>query len=153
MLGSFDLEQNGRELRVIDRDGSVYKGYLQFGEAVASTSPELQPKQKVEPASATGVLTQGAADKGILDGLAKGWSFRVSGTNLSLNQNIVFAGNLLVTTNENAFGSGTAAAVGGTDAIAAQTGDTLQLLLRNSRINGTVLIENTGKLDIIAAPR
>jgi hypothetical protein len=149
LLVSFDLEQNGQELRVIDRDGSVYKGSLQLADASAPGSPAVQLKQPTSTSAS--VRSDAALDKIDSDERSRGWSFRVSGTNLSLNQNIVFTGNLSVATNGDALASSTARAVNGNSAIP-QTGDTLKTFLQNSRINGTVLIENTGKLEIIAAP-
>jgi hypothetical protein len=69
MLGSFRTEQTGDQLRVIDADGSVYAGNL-------TASTEILDSNGAFPAAQTR-------------------AFRVTGTNLTLHQPVVFTGNLI----------------------------------------------------------
>ena len=69
LLGSFRTEQTGNRLRVIDADGSVYTGALAAARA-QSSNPVV-----------SAVQTR---------------SFRVSGTNVTTHQRVVFAGRLVL---------------------------------------------------------
>ena len=69
MLASFRTEQTGNQLRVIDADGSVYVGNL---------------------TAATDILDSKAASQ-----VAQTRAFRVTGTNLTHRQPVVFTGNLI----------------------------------------------------------
>ena len=95
VLNSFRLEQNGRDLRVVDADGSVYTGAVQvvklegvapaaagFGGAFTKNKPSTAPPTRTSPQAA-----------------AQNYFFSVAGTNLNLNQNVVFSGNLIPLTN------------------------------------------------------
>jgi hypothetical protein len=69
LLGSFRTEQTGNRLRVIDADGSVYTGVLAAarGQALNDGVSAVQTR-----------------------------SFRVSGTNVTIHQRVVFAGHLVL---------------------------------------------------------
>jgi hypothetical protein len=69
MLTSFRTEQAGDQLRVIDTDGSVYVGSL---------------------TAATEILDSKAASR-----IAQTRAFRVTGTNLTRREPVVFTGNLI----------------------------------------------------------
>jgi hypothetical protein len=92
VLASFSLEQSGRQLRVIDQDGSVYVGNLQsgLGGGMAVSSQVSTPR--AEPV-AVGLLPAAVPSTG------QTYLFRVDGTNLSLNQRVVFWGKLVDSTN------------------------------------------------------
>jgi len=102
VLASFQVEQAGRELRIVDGDGSVYRGYLQVAGAVrrtrplAATAPAASPAPSA-PAAARQSEFAATRDTELL-GLQT-YSFRVAGTNLSLRKKVVFTGNLLAATN------------------------------------------------------
>lgn len=65
VLTAFALQQNGNSLQIVDRDGSVYRGTI--SNASKGSSNEL---------------------------LSQNYRFNVSGTNLTLKQNVVFNGSI-----------------------------------------------------------
>ncbi|HEU5069002.1 MAG TPA: hypothetical protein VFV96_01150 [Verrucomicrobiae bacterium] len=104
VLNEFTVQQNGSSLTVVDHDGSVYRGYANLAaQTTASDRPTgdvldkqtftdqaalqgftgLAPNQKV-----SGAQVQQAVEP-------QSYYFRVEGTNRSLNQRVVFTGNLL----------------------------------------------------------
>jgi hypothetical protein len=102
VLVSFQVEQAGTVLRITDGDGSVYTGSLQLANAARRTR---SAKADAPPASFAArapvrALEQETAATLDSDALAhQTYSFRVSGTNRSLQKKVVFTGNLLTTTN------------------------------------------------------
>ncbi len=92
ILNSFRVEQTGDRLRVIDSDGSVYSGSLQTSADVSGQlfayDQNSALRQGLEKTNGTNDPTQSAA----------GFFFRVTGTNLTLNQSVVFTGNFLADT-------------------------------------------------------
>lgn len=109
VLQNFQVQQQGRDLRIVDGDGSIYKGvvdeantlYKQMSArqeqklAIANDSKfNLKPpKQQTEAVSAVKKLEAQAY-----------YLYRVEGTNRTLNQNVVFTWNFLDT---NALAAGT----------------------------------------------
>jgi hypothetical protein len=94
VLASFRVEQSGRQLRVIDSDGSVYSGYV-VAAGRGSARPRLVEDSSISNATASasaGLLTNSFAFYAAVP--PREFSFRVSGTNLTLNQVVVFAGDL-----------------------------------------------------------
>lgn len=105
ILQSFQLEQVGRQVRVIDSDGSTYTGALTLPGADLSykTRTDVQEKsvRKTEEATvgrmeATPVEFQFQA--------GQNYSFRVAGTNRTLRQPVVFSGDLTILTNAQSAG-------------------------------------------------
>jgi hypothetical protein len=101
VLASFQVEQAGTVLRIVDGDGSVYTGSLQL--AKAAQRLRAAKAENPAPALATrapaGALEQEAALSLDSDRLAEQvYSFRVAGTNHSLQKKVVFTGNLLTAT-------------------------------------------------------
>jgi hypothetical protein len=92
VLSSFQVRQNGRDIEIVDRDGSVYMGYLQ--PVTATGEPDAKPAAEV-----AGPLPE-AEPGGNL-----GYSFSVSGTNRSLQQRLVFTGYLTPATNDTGLAS------------------------------------------------
>jgi hypothetical protein len=78
VLAAFAVQQIGRELRVVDGDGSVYSGYFQLESPPEGQTDAKFARQRTPPES---------------------YSFQVSGTNRNLKQNVVFSGNLTAMTN------------------------------------------------------
>ncbi len=150
VLTSFAVEQNGREMRVVDSDGSVYSGYVQLGPGLDRVAADSQS----DLAATTLTRAKESLDKAPLADAAQNYSFRVSGTNRSLSQSVVFAGNLLAITNANAaqLKWNASAGTAGRSQARTATGGASQSLLLNSRISGTALIDNSRKLEINAAP-
>lgn len=126
LLTHFQVQQNGHALRVVDADGSIYDGMLQ---------PEREdlPAKTGSLASPPG-LDRTKLEKGDFhqDGLrlVQNYSFRVAGTNQTLNQSVVFTGNLLT--------------------IANATTNAPPLL---NRITGSVIMAGTNRIEINAVPQ
>ena len=89
VLVAFSVEQAQESLKMIDSDGSVYSGFV-----------SRTPKAAREPAEA---MKKAVAQDGVATATAEDqktqplrlFSFRVSGTNRTLNQDVVFTGNFL----------------------------------------------------------
>ncbi len=153
VLISFRVEQAGRELRVVDSDGSVYAGYMQAASAAARR--RLSHAEKPALAKAATAPAR-EVDSGVMADAAQpmndAYFFRVSGTNRSLKQPVIFIGNMLSLTNavktDRARGSFSDGAAGfqGTPAQPAPT------LLLNSRISGKVVIGDGKETSIEALP-
>jgi hypothetical protein len=145
VLTSFRLEQNGRDLRVVDADGSIYTGAVEIArqESAAPAAFGGPPKNKPVAAPSTKTSSQAAAQN---------YFFSVAGTNRNLNQNVVFSGNLIPLTNILSLRSN-AGAFGG----ALRTGRPAPAmpepsLLSNSRISGKAVIGNEKEIEVNATP-
>ena len=98
LLDSFRVEQTGQQMRVIDRDGSVYTGSLMPPQAIAT-----RPMQRAaNPSALTAARDSSQTVSSNLVTLSRAlssapqtFSFRVAGTNLSLKQQVVFSGQLM----------------------------------------------------------
>ncbi len=90
LLQQFDFEHNGREVRIVDADGSVYVGQTMPGAqgiALVGASAIRNPKEIEQPVERDNAVSGGAAT---VDQQAI--PFRASGTNRSLGQLVVFDG-------------------------------------------------------------
>ncbi len=151
VLANFQFNQSGTAISVVDNDGSVYRGYLMAGE---TPTEKLLDAAKKSP----GVQDKDAAAKS-QGGAAQNYFFRVAGTNRSLNQNVVFTGNVLALTNPVAlaeqnrrggFGGGSG---GGNLQLSDGNASPSQLgIFSNSRIQGTAVINTTNSIEINAVP-
>jgi len=100
ILASFQMEQAGRELRIIDGDGSIYKGYVQLGETAArklSVRARLPAAPSTSSTPAFGPKAEGRFSPG--ESAAQNYFFRVTGTNRSRKQILVFVGNFMASNN------------------------------------------------------
>jgi len=157
VLASFQVEQAGRELRIVDGDGSVYSGYLQLADAARRrSSATAEAPAAARPSRALGTVLE-EKSKATLDAdqpAPQTYFFRVTGTNRSLQKKVVFTGNLLSATNLALFQPATnALAVGGS--LAGYRGAAAQpalLPLLNSRISGKVVIGSGQAIEINALP-
>jgi len=152
VLAAFQVQQMGDELRIIDNDGSIYTGRLVASDAMRSRYTESKD------AAATAVRVQSnersfQPSAGSVPAL-QNYSFRVTGTNRSMNQNIIFSGNFAPATNAVSLGAITNSVnmgIGG--ALNYGTAQNSNQLL-NSRISGRAQI-GKGKeiqIDAISAP-
>ena len=150
VLANFQFNQSGTAISVVDGDGSVYRGYLLADQHTQQSLDAAKKSPGVQDKDAT------AKNQG---GAAQNYFFRVAGTNRSLNQNVVFTGNVLALTNplalagQNRLGGGGGGSGGGnlqlSDGNAAQS----QLgVFSNSRIAGRAVINNTNAIEINALP-
>jgi hypothetical protein len=129
VLGSFQVEQNGARIRVMDADGSVYTGSWQTAPFdKAPDTAAAKQSTKAEPQTP----------------LAPNYFFRVTGTNHNLNQNIVFFGSFVPLTNV------LTAHIGGVARMASDARSSSPLL--NSRITGQVKIGNGDEIELNATP-
>jgi hypothetical protein len=157
VLASFQVEQSGQTLRIVDGDGSVYTGSVQLANA-----PRRTRSAKVDaPAASFGVRmaarsleqeTPASLDSNVLT--PQTYSFRVAGTNRSLQQKVVFTGNLLTATNLILSPPGITnlsigSSLGGSRYSTAQSDSLLPL---NSRISGKVVIGRGKAVEINALP-
>ena len=94
VLADFRVEQTGNQLRVIDNDNSIYTGDIEMvadnksSGDVSGQTGAAQPKMESAIAA-----RQIAATPASNAQAAQNVSFRVAGTNRSLNQQVVFVGN------------------------------------------------------------
>jgi hypothetical protein len=105
VLSSFQFMQNGRQIRVVDADDSIYNGTIEqppTGETarrhVAALAASQELKKNIEPDTKRIESVGATATAETL--ASQNVFFRVSGTNRTLNQLVVFEGNLLATTNQ-----------------------------------------------------
>ena len=147
VLNQFRMEQNGNELRVVDADGSVYAGSLQLAAAPpATTVPAAAPAPATrdELARRDAVKIRGIAP---MDNNVLNYTFRVSGTNRTLNQSVVFVGNVVSETN--AISAGGFQYFGNTWS---GTNEQLFPSLRNAIVNGRAEIGRGMEVEVNATP-
>jgi hypothetical protein len=102
VLNSFKVEQSGAELRIIDGDGSIYVGSVQLadpGNPAQTPAPQASSAFRQSEAKASQKPGSVATRKLAAGPVMKNYPFRVAGTNVSLHQKVVFAGNLVAWTN------------------------------------------------------
>jgi hypothetical protein len=157
VLASFQLQQAGSQLQIVDGDGSVYSGSVQLEDSMRrlrsakAQAPALALSTRT-PVEAPAQRTVSSLDSGPAG--SQNYAFRVAGTNLSLNQRIVFTGNLLTDTNlavalQVSTNLSLEGGQGGAQNTPAQQG---LLQLNNSRISGKVVIGNSTAVEINALP-
>lgn len=144
ILTSFRVEQNGSQLRMLDADGSVYTGAVQFARDEKTLDDSFAMTLKTEAAAAKPVAQAPSPAQKVF--------FLVTGTNRNLKQMVTFSGNFIPLTNSilwtNTFLNGT----GGAGGAAGAASEKLPLLLLNSRISGKAVIGAGKEIDVNAAP-
>ena len=158
ILVSFRLEQSGRLLRIIDRDGSIYAGPIQTNSVVSEVVDENKKASLERGLLANRPVseTAGARDSKTTHPSSVQYSFQVVGTNRSSNQQVFFSGTLNGDTNL----LGTAArriaqASEFSDKMAGTpTNPSLQnqSSLQNLRLSGKLVIGQDQAVQIEAAP-
>ena len=157
VLRSFRVEQTGNQIRIIDSDGSVYTGGLTLAEG---------DKRKIEGRGEVMTVAPGAA--GVVSGLQtratnsvslgqqvqplQYFYFRVSGTNLSLRQPVLFNGNFVPavspTLSGKSFGG---AGGGGNNSFGPVAGPAVWPLL-DTPLQGRVVVGGSNQIEIKALP-
>jgi hypothetical protein len=155
LLASFQVEQSGQEIRVVDADGSVYTGTWQL--ATTDNARQAAAPQAAEspaPAAASdGVVRMAPSPKAEAQPrIVPQYSFRVSGTNRNLKQNIVFSGNFIPLTNRPSTPAVSGAIAGAAEKGRESSETTTPPLLLNSRIAGKVVIGGEREIEVNAAP-
>jgi hypothetical protein len=142
VLTSFELQRAGQQLRIVDADGSVYTGFLQTSDA--SESQTLADSSKYGLAPSAPVRLRKAKEIAASSGNTNQiYSFRVAGTNRTLNQELVFSGTLGAITNGGVFWQ---MAV---ESGRAKTGSTTTGPA--TRISGKAIVSGTNEIEINAA--
>ncbi len=85
VLNTFQVEQDGRQIRVVDEDGSTYTGKL---EATAQDASRSRVAGTSEPKATSTVMKDSASSENEL-------YFRATGYNTSLKKQVVFEGNYI----------------------------------------------------------
>jgi hypothetical protein len=157
VLASFEVEQAGPELRIVDGDGSVYSGYVQIADVARRrlAAPAEAPAVTRAPRAKDGVLEEKSWASGNADQPAPpAYFFRVAGTNRSLHKKVVFTGNLMAATNSASFQPYTniLSLGGGLTRQRAGSAQPTLLPLLNSRISGKVVVGNGKAVEINALP-
>jgi hypothetical protein len=144
VLVSFELQQNGNNLAVVDADGSVYQGLLQAnGPVLQSQLPAVMPPGVAQNEVLDVAKNQGAA--------GNNFYFRVAGQNRTSRQNVVFTGNLLPLAG-GTVNSQAAAQMNNSAAVGEISQTQNAGLLSNSRIAGTATVDTTNQIEINAMP-
>jgi hypothetical protein len=158
VLAAFRVEQAGRQLRIIDGDGSVYTGSLQIADAARRAPAVNAPASfgsRAPAARGMALKEESAATVDADQPLPQTYSFRVAGTNRSLQQKVVFTGNFLAATNYASFQMATNNLRLGGSLVGFRGGsgqpDFLPLV--NSRISGKAVVGNGQAVEINALPK
>jgi hypothetical protein len=147
VLSVFRVEQASEKLRVIDSDGSVYTGFVektpQDGKPVTRGLLKTEAKQ-----SATSAASD---EQKVLP--THIYRFRVSGTNRTLKEDVVFSGNFLMNggLKELPAIEPTNGPIGGAP-LPGAAGELQPLELRKARVEGRLLLGGTNKVEIKAEP-
>jgi hypothetical protein len=156
VLVNFQVQQNGSAVRVVDADGSVYDGSLLPGIAVAQNEPAPAATPAPPGAAPAPVERANSIANGDESQTAQNYFFRVTGTNQTLKQNVVFSGNLLAyantMTNLQQSLSGSGGLTRGGSQLQSALANQNQLPWSNSRIAGTAVIAGTNQIEINAMP-
>jgi len=161
VLVNFQVQQNGNAVRVVDADGSVYDGSLLPEGAVGQIGPAPPAPPPAAPVTAPAQVDQAKTIASREESqTAQNYFFRVTGMNRTLNQNVVFAGNLLAiagaATNSQQSLNGRGGLGGGGaggDQLQSAITNQNQLPWANSRIAGTAVIADTNHIEINAVPQ
>ena len=150
VLADFRVEQTGNQLRVIDNDNSIYTGDIEMaadnkssGDVTGQTAPP-----KMESAIAA---RQIAATPASNAQAAQNFSFRVAGTNRTLNQEVVFTGNVASLANAPVALQQLAASQASSN-YSSNSQQQSPLLLQNSFINGRAQVGAGQPIEINAVP-
>jgi hypothetical protein len=154
VLLSFQMEQIGDQVRVIDRDGSTYAGYLQKADATSEQQIAGGKDQAASRERKTKTLIATPSTK-LEDKFGyeanQDYFFRVVGTNRNLNQQVIFTGHLLANAGNADISKNNLNPTAAKQLqlpVQNQTGS----LLFNFRINGTALVGASNTVEIQAMP-
>jgi hypothetical protein len=155
VLASFQVEQSGTDLRIVDGDGSVYTGHLQpSGAAVRSRAMASDAASAPAAAQAPKDSDTVAAPLEYERLLAQTYTFQVTGTNRSLKKKVVFSGSLLPAphTNKAAPMSTNLVFLNRTDGFQMGSSRLGPVPLVNTRISGEVVVGKSKAVQVNAEP-
>jgi hypothetical protein len=151
VLFSFELQQHGREVRIVDSDGSIYSGSFQppgafyYLDSTVSQKPAVTPSLQTHEAET--VRKVAPSDSKVESDL--GYGFKVTGTNLTLKEIVTFTGQVYAPSNALSL-VGAAGTLNGNRLAPPELNP---LPLQNSRISGKVLIGTNQEVEVNAIPR
>jgi hypothetical protein len=151
VLASFQVQNVGNEVRVIDSDGSTYRGVLN-AEAMAQVSSGFSKEAAANFQSADLRRAQTpAANLAANQPATQNFLWRVEGTNRTLNQNVVFTWNFVETTNTLA-ASQLNTTSGALNQDASKVPSQFPMMLQNSFINGRAQLGPAQQIEVNAVP-
>ncbi|MFO1512548.1 MAG: hypothetical protein U1F83_06485 [Verrucomicrobiota bacterium] len=151
VLANFQVQNVGNEVRVIDSDGSTYRGVVsaevagQTGAAPgkpAEANFERADLRRAQTASEAAIANQQGTQN---------YLWRVEGTNRTLNQNVVFTWNFVNPTNALA-ASQTKTISGALTQDASKLPSQFPMMLQNSIINGRAQLGPAQQTEVNAVP-
>lgn len=151
VLMNFTIEQTGRDVRVVDGDGSIYRGVVDEANTVYR---QLSARQAEQQAAANENKFRLPSPKAATPAPAPSqpiYFYQVTGTNRTLNQNIVFSWNFLPT-NETAAAAQLDYQTVIKDADFSRQTSPFPVLLQNSHLNGRVQYGEGREIEINAVP-
>ena len=154
VLVNFKVEQAGRDLRVVDGDGSIYRGVVDEQNTLYKQMSERQQQKLIVANESrfkfqTPKLADDLTVKKQLDADAY-YLYRVEGTNRTLNQNVVFTWNFVDT---NALVSGNLNYQNTQQKLdATKLPSQFPALLQNSYINGRAQFGEGREVEVNAVP-
>lgn len=154
LLSSFRMEQNGREIRVVDADGSVYTGSWQVAPEqnsppAAGRAGSLHFSSGAIPAASS---VRPAPEPTLNNNLqmVQNYIFSVTGTNRNLKEKITFSGNFIPLNNASNTANNAGAVGGLFDG--RNTAPLNTAVFLNSRIVGKVIIGDRREIKVNANP-
>lgn len=129
VLNNFQFEQNGSQIRIVDKDGSIYEGGLVADGAKPGAAP---------------VIESAAAAQNVNASLAQNFRFAAAGTNRSLRQRVLINGEFQAAVNRT---------IGGQSAANAQLQSAIRdgSLISNARVVGSAVTADGQAVDLDAA--
>jgi hypothetical protein len=150
ILFSFELQQLGREVRIVDSDGSVYTGSFQpaamFSYLESDASKKAAATRSLQTTDALAQRKDAFADAKLPVDMS--YAFKVTGTNQTLKQFVVFTGQVLAQTN--ALSPVAPAGTVNGDRVARP--ELNPLPLQSSRVTGRALIGTNKEIEVNAIP-
>jgi hypothetical protein len=158
VLNSFQFEQNGPRIRIVDADGSIYEGAIE--QPAGQSNLRADTLQAAKPTVAENNQLPGENHNAAVAGTRaagapalQNFLFTASGTNRSLNQAVVFHGNYIADTNTVQLGtSNSQARVQQSSAAPNAATRPNQLQLPNALVQGRAVIGGSNRLEINAVP-
>lgn len=97
VLANFQIQQSGNELRVIDSDGSTYRGALNAAQASYGVAAPTREATASYESAGLRRNQASASTANVAPTPTQDFFYRVEGTNRTLNQNVVFTWNFIET--------------------------------------------------------
>ena len=148
LLASFEFQQDGSAISVVDSDGSIYHGSLQSEAQVPQiVPPTLQPPSGSQTKDSVVAKNEATGGQNVF--------FRVAGQNRTSKQNVVFVGNLIplaATSSKSRKALSDNNSGAREESQAATIGQPEGALINNSRIAGTLTVDTTNQIEINAVP-